>query len=526
MQLLQRLQEDEDAVDKALEEAQVRRRKCEVSEREARRLYQDAKTALASANALCDALLHQRKLLSAQLHAAELQMLQLPPSAVPTDRQLTSDHHAQLTELPLEFSSAAWTNQQQSPPRVHVKGNLRQGTCVEQEGQAITNSPHEDCQSMGSEMTMPAAVLKESPISKHSSDNSSGGHLLGLQMVAPTVGNQEVHSNLHLYPAQNVAQDRLNVQSHEIPDLSLDHWRVSTVVNKSDGVSPVHTVVKDSKVVKVRMPAAAANLEGLCEDSGTNGSECQCSSEEKNLQHLTQNGVGVSAPIENLPGDRSQKPVTQLGDTEKKDSDEINTPPNEQVQSADREQPLAGWGMDKDVPGCVVVQGAGKEYPVSEDKLGTSETAHISLKEEDEERCDDDRLHPCATKITITPLQNDIISLAPDSQFGNSDGPGFETKVKHGIAEIPEGDEGLASSLRITTVCLSDGGQTDGQPKGEVHFPLEHLGIVLVGHNTDHSEQSIVVTGVASGGDCTTYVEDGHANEKGMCLSVLLHLGQ
>ncbi|CAM6033052.1 unnamed protein product [Sphagnum compactum] len=291
MQLLQRLQEDEDAVDKALEEAQVRRRKCEVSEREARRLYQDAKTALASANALCDALLHQRKLLSAQLHAAELRMLQLPPFTVPTDRQLTSDHHAQLTELPLEFSSAAWTNQQQSPSRVHVKGNLRQGTCVEQEGQAITNSPPEDCQSMGSEMTMPAAVLKESPISKRSSDNSSGGHLLGLQMVAPTVGNQEVHSNLHLYPAQNVAQDRLNVQSHEIPDLSLDHWRVSTVVNKSDGVSPVHTVVKDSKVVKVRMPAAAADLEGLCEDSGTNGSECQRSSEEKNLQHLTQNGV-------------------------------------------------------------------------------------------------------------------------------------------------------------------------------------------------------------------------------------------
>ncbi|CAN5973585.1 unnamed protein product [Sphagnum jensenii] len=343
MQLLQRLQEDEDAVDKALEEAQVRRRKCEVSEREARRLYQDAKTALGSANALCDALLHQRKLLSAQLHAAEFQMLQLPPFAVPTDRQLTSDHHAQLTELPLEFSSAAWTNQQQSPPRVHVKGNLRQGTCVEQEGQTITNSPPEDCQSMGSEMTMPAAVLKESPISKRSSDNSSGGHLLGLQMVAPTVGNQEVHSNLHLYPAQNVAQDRLSVQSHEIPDLSLDHWRVSTVVNKSDGVSPVHTVVKDSKVVKVRMPAAAADLEGLCEDSGTNGLECQRSSEEKNLQHLTQNGVGVSAPIENLPGDRSQKPVTQLGDTEKKDSDEINTPPNKQVQSADREQPLAGW---------------------------------------------------------------------------------------------------------------------------------------------------------------------------------------
>ncbi|CAM6010772.1 unnamed protein product [Sphagnum balticum] len=291
MQLFQRLQEDEDAVDKALEEAQVRRRKCEVSEREARRLYQDAKTALASANALCDALLHQRKLLSAQLHAAELRMLQLPHFAVPTDRQLTSDHHAQLTELPLEFSSAAWTNQQQSPPRVHVKSNLRQGTCVEQEGQAITNSPPEDGQSMGSEMTMPAAVLKESPISKRSSDNSSRGHLLGLQMVAPTVGNQEVHSNLNLYPAQNVAQDRLNVQSHEIPDLSLDHWRVSTVVNKSDGVSPVHTVVKDSKVVKVRMPAAAADLEGLCEDSGTNGSECQRSSEEKNLQHLTQNGV-------------------------------------------------------------------------------------------------------------------------------------------------------------------------------------------------------------------------------------------
>ncbi|CAK9274570.1 unnamed protein product [Sphagnum jensenii] len=131
MQLLRQMQEEEEAVDKALEEAQLRRRQCEVSERDARRLYQDAQSALASANALCDALLHQRKLLNAQLRAAELHMLQPPPFAMPTDRRLSYDRHPQLTE-PVKFPSAAWTNQQQLPggmafgSRVHVRGNQRQ----------------------------------------------------------------------------------------------------------------------------------------------------------------------------------------------------------------------------------------------------------------------------------------------------------------------------------------------------------------------------------------------------------------
>jgi hypothetical protein len=84
-------------------------------------------------------------------------------------------------------------------------------------------------------------------------------------MGANTVGNQKVHCNLDIYPVQNVEHSH-NVQSHEILDLSLDCWRVSA----ADDASPVCTVMKDSKAIQVRR-LSAANLEGSCGDSGTNG---------------------------------------------------------------------------------------------------------------------------------------------------------------------------------------------------------------------------------------------------------------
>jgi hypothetical protein len=63
-----------------------------------------------------------------------------------------------------------------------------------------------------------------------------------------------------------------NVQSHEIPNLSLDCWRASAAVNVSDDASLVHIVVKDNKAIQVRR-VSAVDLECSCGDSRTNGLE-------------------------------------------------------------------------------------------------------------------------------------------------------------------------------------------------------------------------------------------------------------
>lgn len=75
---LQHLEQEEDNIDKALEEAQVKRRQCEIRERETRRVHREAQVALSSANSLCEALSQRRKWLSAQVHAVEYQMVQQP----------------------------------------------------------------------------------------------------------------------------------------------------------------------------------------------------------------------------------------------------------------------------------------------------------------------------------------------------------------------------------------------------------------------------------------------------------------
>jgi hypothetical protein len=106
---------------------------------------------------------------------------------------------------------------------------------------------------------------------------------------ANIVGNQKVHYNLDVYPVQNVEHSH-NVQSHEIPDLSLDYWRrVFASVNVSDDASHVHTIMKDSKAIQVKR-LFAADLEGSCGDFGTNGLEGCFRPENSHLQHLTHNG--------------------------------------------------------------------------------------------------------------------------------------------------------------------------------------------------------------------------------------------
>jgi hypothetical protein len=551
MQLLRQMQEEEEAVDKALEEAQLRRRQCEVSERDARHLYQDAQSALASANALCDALLHQRKLLNAQLRAAELHMLQPPPFAMPTDRRLSYDRHPQLTE-PVKFPSAAWTNQQQLPggmafgSRVHVRGNQRQVTLMEDEGQATTTSPLENFPTMGSQMSMAAGVLKanlESPFSKRSSDHTPAGRLLELQMGADTVGNQKVHCNLDVYPVQNVEHSD-NVQSHEIPDLSLDCWRGSAAVNASDDASPVHTVVKDSKAILVRR-LSAADLEGSCGASGTNGLEGCFRPEKSDLQHLTQNGGNISTCIEKLPNDRSQKPVMLSMGMEKIDPDEIGAAPNskvetvqglgfenqptyeEQLQSSDREQKSAASDLDKHIFASLSVHSAGKECPMNKEKLSTSEIMCTSLGEESQTT-----MERHAAERKITPLQKDTISLVPGHHFAKTDGIGLRMMLQHGSTGIPAGDEAMmmasSPSVRLTAVCDTDEDQIDARhSRVDVYFPVECLESVVDGHNVDDCEQTTMVRRAGSDGECTMYVEDDqHTNEKGMFLSILLKIGQ
>lgn len=67
------LQQEEDLIDKQLEEAQERRRTCEVQERIARRAYREAQLALQAINSQCDYLHQKRENVAAQVRAAEIQ---------------------------------------------------------------------------------------------------------------------------------------------------------------------------------------------------------------------------------------------------------------------------------------------------------------------------------------------------------------------------------------------------------------------------------------------------------------------
>jgi hypothetical protein len=118
-------------------------------------------------------------------------------------------------------------------------------------------------------------------------------------MGANTIGNQKVHYNLDVYPVQNVEHNH-SVLSDEIPDLSLDCWRVSAAVNVSDDASHVHTIVKDNKAIRVKR-LSAADLEGSCGDSGTNGLESCFRPEKSDLQHFTQNGHNHNVQSHEIP---------------------------------------------------------------------------------------------------------------------------------------------------------------------------------------------------------------------------------
>ncbi|MCO5601462.1 hypothetical protein L7F22_055585 [Adiantum nelumboides] len=71
---LWKLQEEEGAVDKELEEAQQNRRRCEVREHFARKQYRDAQEALHVANVQCEMLFQKREMLCASVKAAQMRL--------------------------------------------------------------------------------------------------------------------------------------------------------------------------------------------------------------------------------------------------------------------------------------------------------------------------------------------------------------------------------------------------------------------------------------------------------------------
>jgi len=73
---LDNLREEEDNVDRDLEEAQAHRRDCEIREWELRRAYREAQMALRKANARCEALSQRQKYLNIEVQTAELRNLQ------------------------------------------------------------------------------------------------------------------------------------------------------------------------------------------------------------------------------------------------------------------------------------------------------------------------------------------------------------------------------------------------------------------------------------------------------------------
>ncbi|KAI5056705.1 hypothetical protein GOP47_0028523 [Adiantum capillus-veneris] len=84
---LWKMQEEEDVVDKELEEAQQNRRRCEVREHFARKQYRDAQEALHAANVRCEMLFQKREMLCASVKAAQLRLY--------SNRSSLTPHHSE-----------------------------------------------------------------------------------------------------------------------------------------------------------------------------------------------------------------------------------------------------------------------------------------------------------------------------------------------------------------------------------------------------------------------------------------------
>ena len=243
-QSLQQLEEEEDAVDKALEEAQIRRRECEVQERKARRAYRDAQVALASANALCDALSHRRKLLCAQVYAAEYQMHHEPSLPIHSKSLVPFDHGPRITELsPAPYRTPDCEIDrlllEVQAPGVRVPfGSTHDKMVLRDQGPEADISSFPDLQSL-SPRSVDTVVLEENvdiltPKAGQMEPLEMGVHTAGLQEMAPGV--------VDLYPPKNDEHNHI-VGSRRSPVLSLNRGLDLTACRDAGIVSPSRTKV-------------------------------------------------------------------------------------------------------------------------------------------------------------------------------------------------------------------------------------------------------------------------------------------
>lgn len=243
-QSLQQLEEEEDAVDKALEEARIRRRECEVQERKARRAYRDAQVALASANALCDALSHRRKLLSAQVYAAEYQKHHQPSLPIHSKSLVPFDHGPRITELsPAAYRTSECEIDRRLPevqaPRVRVPFESTHDKVVLRDQGPKADTPSIPDQQSLSPRSVDTVVLEENvdvltPKVGQMERLEMGVHTTGLQEMSPGV--------VDLYPPKIDEHNHMG-GSRQSPVLRLNQGVELTACRDAGIFSPSRTKV-------------------------------------------------------------------------------------------------------------------------------------------------------------------------------------------------------------------------------------------------------------------------------------------
>nr|PNR52505.1 hypothetical protein PHYPA_008879 [Physcomitrium patens] len=201
---LEKLREEEDIVDKDLEEAQVVRRQCEIRERELRKAYRDAQIALSAADTRCEALRRRQKFLSVQVQNAELHIPQQPSSSIHSGSLVPYDNSvAPRTDgLSPAYPSIAWGSakpsiEQETDHHMNTLGNV---ASVQQAGTRNQSSARVDRQNFKKSSSSADTEILEESIDKTipRGIQLSVGHAPSTQEVA--LGDKNIHMDVDEAP--------------------------------------------------------------------------------------------------------------------------------------------------------------------------------------------------------------------------------------------------------------------------------------------------------------------------------------
>lgn len=147
---LKQLKDEEDLVDKELEEAQQNRHKCEVRERLARRQYQDAQEELQSANFRCEILYQKREMLAVRIKAAQIQYHQSKASLLPPVQQegtLVPVGFPKYSGTPsFSYGTSVWARKDQKVLSQTLDHRISQGNAGSEPGSAMVMDLTENLQ--------------------------------------------------------------------------------------------------------------------------------------------------------------------------------------------------------------------------------------------------------------------------------------------------------------------------------------------------------------------------------------------